>query len=60
MTATLPTTTSEPIATHVETLNRDGITALKGAFSLEWADAITQGRVRVSGIRADLSAHLPL
>ncbi|MEU4777536.1 sterol carrier family protein [Micromonospora sp. NPDC023633] len=27
---------------------------------LEWADAITQGRVQVSGIRADLSAHLPL
>ncbi|MEU7994578.1 sterol carrier family protein [Micromonospora sp. DT46] len=27
---------------------------------LDWADAITQGRVRVSGIRADLSAHLPL
>ncbi|MDT0530076.1 sterol carrier family protein [Micromonospora sp. DSM 115977] len=27
---------------------------------LGWADAITQGRVRVSGIRADLSAHLPL
>jgi len=27
---------------------------------LDWADAITQGRVRVSGIRADLSAYLPL
>ncbi|MFG3703168.1 sterol carrier family protein [Micromonospora sp. NPDC047670] len=27
---------------------------------LEWAEAITQGRVQVSGIRADLSAHLPL
>ncbi|MFV2112383.1 sterol carrier family protein [Micromonospora sp. LOL_025] len=27
---------------------------------LDWADAITEGRVRVSGIRADLSAHLPL
>ncbi|MEU2660960.1 sterol carrier family protein [Micromonospora sp. NPDC007220] len=27
---------------------------------LDWAEAITQGRVRVSGIRADLSAHLPL
>ncbi|MGK5673481.1 sterol carrier family protein [Micromonospora sp. URMC 106] len=27
---------------------------------LDWAEAITQGRVQVSGIRADLSAHLPL
>ncbi|MER5332437.1 sterol carrier family protein [Micromonospora sp. NPDC000018] len=27
---------------------------------LDWAEAITQGRVRVSGIRADLSEHLPL
>ncbi|MEU6072348.1 sterol carrier family protein [Micromonospora sp. NPDC047074] len=27
---------------------------------LEWAVAVTQGRVRMSGIRADLSAHLPL
>lgn len=27
---------------------------------LAWAEAITQGRVQVSGIRADLSAHLPL
>ncbi|MGW4497670.1 sterol carrier family protein [Micromonospora sp. NPDC004336] len=27
---------------------------------LEWAEAITQGRVQVSGIRADLSAYLPL
>lgn len=25
-----------------------------------WADAVTQGRVRASGSRADLSAHLPL
>ena len=42
MTATLPTTTSEPIATHAETLNRDGITALKRAFSREWADAMRE------------------
>ena len=27
---------------------------------LEWAAAVTEGRVRVSGIRADLSDHLPL
>ncbi|MEU4476858.1 sterol carrier family protein [Micromonospora sp. NPDC023966] len=27
---------------------------------LGWAEAVTQGRVRVSGIRADLSDHLPL
>jgi hypothetical protein len=27
---------------------------------LEWADAVTEGRVQVSGVRADLSAHLPL
>ncbi|MGK5737524.1 sterol carrier family protein [Micromonospora sp. URMC 103] len=27
---------------------------------LGWEEAVTQGRVRVSGIRADLSAHLPL
>ncbi|MEU2612314.1 sterol carrier family protein [Micromonospora sp. NPDC007271] len=27
---------------------------------LGWAEAVTQGRVRVSGVRADLSPHLPL
>ncbi|SBT50334.1 hypothetical protein GA0070611_4736 [Micromonospora auratinigra] len=27
---------------------------------LDWAAAVTEGRVRVSGSRADLSAHLPL
>ncbi|MFJ8578974.1 sterol carrier family protein [Micromonospora sp. NPDC093277] len=27
---------------------------------LTWADAVTEGRVRVSGSRADLSAYLPL
>ncbi|SCG61895.1 hypothetical protein GA0070614_3418 [Micromonospora coxensis] len=27
---------------------------------LSWADAVTDGRVQVSGNRADLSAHLPL
>ncbi|MCX4469002.1 sterol carrier family protein [Micromonospora sp. NBC_01655] len=25
-----------------------------------WADAVAEGRVRVSGVRADLSPHLPL
>ncbi|PZF91730.1 hypothetical protein C1I93_20870 [Micromonospora endophytica] len=27
---------------------------------LDWAQAVTEGRVRVSGARADLSAYLPL
>ncbi|MER7440056.1 sterol carrier family protein [Micromonospora avicenniae] len=27
---------------------------------LDWAQAVTEGRVRVSGIRADLAPHLPL
>ncbi|BCL15057.1 sterol carrier family protein [Micromonospora sagamiensis] len=27
---------------------------------LGWAEVVTEGRVRVSGVRADLSAHLPL
>ncbi|MFI0791826.1 sterol carrier family protein [Micromonospora rubida] len=27
---------------------------------LSWADAVAEGRVRVSGVRTDLSAHLPL
>ncbi|WP_422737712.1 sterol carrier family protein [Micromonospora sp. WMMD729] len=27
---------------------------------IEWADAVTDGRVQVSGIRADISAYLPL
>ena len=27
---------------------------------LEWSEAVTEGRVRTSGIRADLSGHLPL
>jgi hypothetical protein len=27
---------------------------------LDWARAITEGRVRASGVRADLSAYLPL
>ncbi len=30
------------IPTHVETLNRDGITALKGAFSREWAEQMRE------------------
>lgn len=41
MTATLPQT-GEPIASHVEALNRDGITALRSAFSREWADAMRE------------------
>jgi Bacterial SCP ortholog len=28
--------------------------------SLEWADAVADGRVSASGPRSDLSAHLPL
>lgn len=27
---------------------------------LRWVEAVAEGRVRVSGVRADLSAHLPL
>ncbi|PZG20380.1 hypothetical protein C1I95_09855 [Micromonospora craterilacus] len=27
---------------------------------LDWAQAVTEGRVRASGIRADLSGYLPL
>jgi hypothetical protein len=27
---------------------------------LVWADAVTDGRVQVSGVRADISAYLPL
>ncbi|MEH1012524.1 sterol carrier family protein [Micromonospora sp. CPCC 206060] len=27
---------------------------------LRWVDAVTEGRVQVSGTRADLSGHLPL
>jgi hypothetical protein len=27
---------------------------------LGWAEAVADGRARVSGIRADLSAHLPI
>ncbi|MFI7574639.1 sterol carrier family protein [Micromonospora sp. NPDC049497] len=30
------------------------------AGRLDWAEAVTDGRVRVSGNRADLSAYLPL
>ncbi len=30
------------------------------AGRIEWADAVTDGRVQVSGIRADISAYLPL
>jgi putative sterol carrier protein len=27
---------------------------------LVWADAVADGRVQVSGVRADISAYLPL
>ncbi|MEU7840537.1 sterol carrier family protein [Micromonospora sp. NPDC049114] len=30
------------------------------AGRITWAEAVTDGRVQVSGIRADLSAYLPL
>jgi hypothetical protein len=33
---------SEDISTHVEELNRGGITALKGAFSREWVEQVRQ------------------
>ena len=35
-------TTTEDIAAHVETLQRDGITALKGAFSREWTEQMRE------------------
>ncbi|WP_320067315.1 sterol carrier family protein [Micromonospora sp. RTGN7] len=39
----------------------DPITWLELATGrLSWSDAVAEGRVRVSGARADLSAHLPL
>ena len=39
----------------------DPVTWLELAVGrLGWAEAVTEGRVRVSGIRADLSDHLPL
>ena len=39
----------------------DPVTWLELAVGrLGWAEAVTEGRVRVSGIRADLSEHLPL
>ena len=41
MTATVPQAL-ESIAAHVEALNRDGITALRSAFSREWADAMRE------------------
>lgn len=41
MTATMRQTT-ESITAHVETLNRDGITALRSVFSREWADAMRE------------------
>jgi ectoine hydroxylase-related dioxygenase (phytanoyl-CoA dioxygenase family) len=36
-----PSTTFD-IAEHVETLNRDGITALKGAFAREWVEQLRE------------------
>jgi len=41
VTATVPQAL-ESIAAHVEALNRDGITALRSAFSREWADAMRE------------------
>lgn len=41
MTAALPTTDSETAA-HVETLTRDGITALKSAFSRDWVETMRE------------------
>ena len=47
MTSQLRTTANEntqgfDLAAHVETLHRDGITGLKGAFSREWAEAMRE------------------
>ena len=41
MTATLPATNTD-ISQHVETLHRDGITALQGAFTPEWVDVMRE------------------
>ena len=41
MAATLPTADAE-VGSHVETLYRDGITALRGAFAPEWADVMRE------------------
>lgn len=41
MTTALPSTDLE-VDAHVETLQRDGITAMRGAFSREWADAMRE------------------
>jgi hypothetical protein len=41
VTATLPTADAE-VGSHVETLYRDGITALRGAFAPEWADVMRE------------------
>ena len=39
----------------------DGLTWVELATGrLSWADATRAGRIRASGVRADLSAHLPL
>ena len=41
MTATLPAKDLD-VASHVDTLYRDGITALRGAFATEWVDAMRE------------------
>ncbi|MEN3354548.1 MAG: hypothetical protein V7640_2706, partial [Betaproteobacteria bacterium] len=33
---------SQDVASHLETLYRDGVTALKGAFSREWVDRMRE------------------
>src|SRR5205807_640088 len=47
VTSQLRTTAAEParpsdVASHVETLNRDGITGLPGAFPRDWAEAMRE------------------
>ncbi|MDG4821940.1 sterol carrier family protein [Asanoa sp. WMMD1127] len=38
----------------------DGVTwVLVASGRLPWADAVAQGKIKASGIRADLSAYLP-
>jgi hypothetical protein len=37
-----PRTTTYDIESHIDTLRRDGITALKGAFSREWVDQMRE------------------
>ncbi|WP_229705914.1 sterol carrier family protein [Micromonospora sonchi] len=47
--------------TPANTVEMDPETWLRLATGrLDWTRAVTEGRVRASGARADLSAHLPL